>query len=93
MCRSDYKKYEGMTRDRLTEILSQISTVRAVLLGDICLDIYWNADMRKSELSRETPHFPLPIVEERMSPGAGGNVAANMLALSPKNLEIGRAHV
>ena len=51
------------------------------MLGDLCVDIYWKADMRKSELSRETPHFPLPMVEERFSLGAGGNVAANLNAL------------
>ncbi|MBR2838475.1 MAG: sugar kinase [Kiritimatiellae bacterium] len=40
--------------------------------------------MTKSELSRETPHFPLPIVQERLSPGGAGNVVANLLALGPK---------
>jgi rfaE bifunctional protein kinase chain/domain len=42
--------------------------------------------MKKSELSRETPHYPLPVVEERMSPGGGGNVAANMAALKPEKV-------
>lgn len=53
------------------------------LIGDCCVDIYWHADMRLSELSRETPHYPLPVTEERFSLGAGGNVAANMAALRP----------
>ena len=75
--------YHGMTRERLDELLEKIRGVRVALLGDLCLDVYWLADMRKSELSRETPHFPLPIVEERMSPGGGGNVAANLAALGP----------
>ncbi len=56
---------------------------RMAVIGDFCLDIYWHADMRQSELSRETPHFPLPIVQERMSPGGAGNVVANLLALQP----------
>ena|GEM_PF-4288646 len=34
-----------------------------------------------AELSRETPHFAMPVVEERVSLGGGGNVAANMAAL------------
>ncbi|MDR1059837.1 MAG: PfkB family carbohydrate kinase [Clostridiales bacterium] len=62
--------------------------VKIGLLGDVCLDVYWRADMRKSELSRETPHFPLPVVEERMSPGGGANVAANMAALGPKSVRV-----
>lgn len=31
---------------------------RIGIIGDFCVDIYWHADMRKSELSRETPHYP-----------------------------------
>lgn len=75
-----------MTIGTLNEILDKIHTVHAGLIGDFCLDIYWLADMSKSELSKETPHFPLPIVQERMAPGAAGNVAANMAALSPASL-------
>lgn len=57
---------------------------RIGVIGDFCLDVYWHADMTKSELSRETPHFPLPIVQERLSPGGAGNVVMNLLALKPK---------
>lgn len=74
---------ECLSLARLEEILNDMRRVRAVLLGDMCLDVYWSADMTKSHLSRETPHYPLPVVEERMSPGAGGNVVACMAALKP----------
>ena len=56
------------------------------IAGDFCVDIYWEADMTRSELSRETPHFPLPVTAERVYPGAGGNVAANLAALQPKKV-------
>lgn len=62
--------------------------MRVALIGDLCLDVYWQADMTKSELSRETPHFPLPVVKEWMSPGGGGNAAANMAALQPGSLQV-----
>jgi len=75
--------YNGMARERLCELLEKIRGVRAAILGDLCLDVYWLADMKRSELSLETPHFPLPVVEERMSPGGGGNAAANLAALEP----------
>ena len=65
------------------DIQEHVKRSRMAVIGDFCLDIYWHADMRKSELSRETPHFPLPIVQERMSPGGAGNVVANLLALQP----------
>lgn len=76
-------------RDRLEALLARIGEVRAVLIGDLCLDVYWFADMTKSVLSRETAHFPLPVTEERMSAGAGGNAAADMAALCPNVIPVG----
>ena len=64
--------------------LKKFGKGRIGVIGDFCLDVYWHADMTKSELSRETPHFPLPIVQERLSPGGAGNVVSNLLALEPK---------
>ena len=69
--------------------LNRIDHSSIGVLGDLALDIYWYADMRKSELSRETPHYPLPVVREVMSLGAGGNVAANIAALCPGRLAVG----
>jgi D-glycero-beta-D-manno-heptose-7-phosphate kinase len=80
------ERFAGIDKARLEEILSEVDEVRVGLLGDLCLDVYWHADMTRSELSRETPHYPLPVVSETMSPGAGGNVAANMAALRPKRV-------
>ncbi|MBE6884264.1 MAG: sugar kinase [Ruminococcaceae bacterium] len=82
------RRFEGLSRKRLDEIIERIKKVKVVLIGDICVDIYWSADMTKSELSRETPHYPLPVVQERISPGAGGNAAANLMALAPQQLSV-----
>ena len=70
----------------MKDILQKIQSVKVAVIGDFCLDVYWTADMTKSELSRETPHFPLPIVEERMSPGGAGNVVCNLCALRPASV-------
>lgn len=72
-----------LSSHRLPDILAALRTARVGVIGDFCLDVYWLADMTRSELSRETPHFPLPIVEERMSLGGAGNLAANVAALRP----------
>lgn len=72
-----------LTKERIAEIENTLRTKTVGIIGDFCLDIYWQADMTRSELSRETPHFPLPVTQERVSPGAGGNVAANIAALHP----------
>lgn len=73
---------------RMEEILDKMSQVRTAVIGDGILDIYWEADMTLSNLSLETPHFPLPIVNERIYPGGGANVAANMAALGLKEVSL-----
>ena len=83
------KYIQGIGEIRLRELLAKMKSVRAVLIGDMCLDVYWVGDMTKSRLSRETPHFPLPIVEERFSPGAGGNAAVNIATLCDNFTPIG----
>lgn len=72
---------DPLTRSQAERILERIPHLKAGVIGDGCIDIYWHADMTRSELSRETPHYPLPVVRERYSPGAAGNVAANLKAI------------
>lgn len=68
--------------------ISALDKVRIGVLGDLALDIHWYADMTKSELSRETPHYPLPVYKEEVTPGAAGNVAANLAALDLKTVSV-----
>lgn len=75
-----------LSLEKVKEIAEKIKNVSILVIGDICLDIYWRADMKRSNLSRETPHYPLPIVSEIYSPGGCGNVINNVNALKPKNL-------
>ena len=75
-----------LSREELQDLLQKIDRARIGLVGDLCLDMYWLADMQLSELSRETPHYPLPVVEERFAPGGAGNVACNIAALKPEKL-------
>ena len=77
---------KNLIREELQDLLQNIDHARIGLIGDLCLDMYWLADMKLSELSRETPHYPLPVVEERTSPGGAGNVANNIMALRPERL-------
>ena len=77
-----------LSPQRLDALLARLGHVRAVAIGDVCLDVYWIADMRRSTLSRETPHFNLPVVEERYSLGGAGNVMNNMRALGANVLPV-----
>ena len=79
-------EYKTIGTERVNEIFDNIGRVKVGLIGDICIDIYWLADMTLSEISRETPHHPLIIVDERFGLGAGGNVLSNLAALKPKEI-------
>jgi rfaE bifunctional protein kinase chain/domain len=70
-----------LSEARLEVLLTAVASLRIGVVGDLALDAYWYADMTLSHLSRETPHFPRPIVRETYSPGAGANVADNLVAL------------
>jgi len=80
--------YRDLGRGRLQEILESLRRLNILIVGDACLDVYWHADMKLSVLSRETPHFPLPVVEERFSPGACSNVAACLSALEVNSVKL-----
>ena len=73
-------------KEIIDKISLNLSKIKVCTIGDICLDFYLYADMKLSELSRETPHYPLPVVKEVASPGGGGNVINNIMALKPGKL-------
>ena len=70
-----------LSRRRLEELLDRCAGQQIGVVGDLGLDAYWYADMTISHLSRETPLFPRPVLREAYSPGAGANVADNLVAL------------
>lgn len=75
-----------LTKEQVLEILNRIKKVKICVVGDVCLDIYWHADMKRSRLSKETPHYPLPVIKETYSPGGCGNVMNNVYALQVEQL-------
>ncbi len=75
-----------MTKERLQEILRDISSVRIVVLGDFCLDAYWFIDEAMSEISIETNEVTRPVAKQRYSLGGAGNVTNNLAALGIKDI-------
>lgn len=75
------KLIQHLSKERLKEILNRVAGRKIGVIGDLALDGYWYADMTRSFLSRETPHFPRPVVREVYSAGAGANVACNLNAM------------
>lgn len=70
---------ERVSGERLEELVAGIARVRALVVGDLMLDIYLRGDA-----SRISPEAPVPVVrvsEEWRALGGAGNVVANVRAL------------
>jgi rfaE bifunctional protein kinase chain/domain len=65
----------------VTEILEGTKKLRALVVGDICLDRWCTYDPATSEASRETGIPRLGVVSTEVTPGGGGTVANNLAAL------------
>jgi rfaE bifunctional protein kinase chain/domain len=63
------------------EILHAFKKLKALVVGDICLDRWCTYDPAASEPSRETGIPRLGVVATEVSPGGGGTVANNLDAL------------
>jgi rfaE bifunctional protein kinase chain/domain len=72
----------------IPEILEGIKKVRALVVGDICLDRWCTYDPATSEPSAETGIPRLGIVASEVTPGGGGTVANNLAALQPAQVAV-----
>ncbi len=66
---------------RVAEILAALPVKSALVLGDICLDRWCTYDPAEAEPSRETGIPRIAVVDTEITPGAGGTVANNAVAL------------
>jgi rfaE bifunctional protein kinase chain/domain len=72
----------------IPEILKGITKLRALVVGDICLDRWCTYDPTTSEPSAETGIPRLGIVASEVTPGGGGTVANNLAALKPAKVAV-----
>ena len=70
-----------MNLSQLNELLNAFRTRRILVVGDFFLDEYRIIDRQLSETSLETGLEAYQVIELRGSPGAAGNVCANLAAL------------
>jgi rfaE bifunctional protein kinase chain/domain len=63
------------------EILAAFPKLRALVVGDICLDRWCRYDPALADVSRETGIPRVAVVSTEITPGAGGTVANNLAAL------------
>jgi rfaE bifunctional protein kinase chain/domain len=72
----------------IPEILNGITQLRALVVGDICLDRWCTYDPSTSEPSAETGIPRLGIVASEVTPGGGGTVANNLASLKPAKVAV-----
>ncbi len=70
-----------MTRSELEALLGRIRRVSIGVVGDFCLDSYWELDPSLSEISIETGLATRAVRAQRYSLGGAGNVANNLVAM------------
>lgn len=84
----EYDCRKFIDRARFRSFATQSRQLSAAVIGDGALDAWWICDMRRSELSLETPFPTWPVVSERYGCGAAANVAVQLRALG-----VGRVHL
>lgn len=77
-----------MQKIDLENILKSIVSARIGIIGDFCLDVYWNIDRDKSEISVETKLPTKAVKSQLYSLGGAGNVANNLKAMGVKNVSV-----
>ena len=70
------------------EILENIRKLKALVVGDICLDRWCTYDPATSEPSRETGIPRLGVVSTQATPGGGGTAANNLIALGAAQVAV-----
>jgi len=80
-CAGCLRSISLVDRERIEYLLDRFSEIAVTVIGDMAIDAYWHIDMKRSELSRETPFYTKPVLRENYSLGAAANTAANLKAL------------
>ena len=65
----------------LPALMAKFAGVRTLVVGDICLDRWCYYDPAAAEASRETGIPRVGVVSTVVTPGAGGTIANNLVAL------------
>src|SRR5690349_10694916 len=70
-----------MKSDRFQSVTGRFSALSIAIVGDFCLDRYFDIDPARQEISIETGLPVHNIVRVRCQPGAAGTILNNLVAL------------
>ncbi|MBI3236272.1 MAG: HldE protein [Chlamydiales bacterium] len=73
---------------KLSGVLSRLSPVRVLVIGDFMLDTYTTGKVRR--ISPEAPVSVLHVQKEEYRPGGAGNVVLNLVSLGAQVVAVGR---
>jgi rfaE bifunctional protein kinase chain/domain len=76
----------SLTPQRLEDILAKIRATKIGILGDFCLDRYFDIDPTIEEISLETDRPCHQVFQVRCFPGGAGTVTSNLYALGVRHL-------
>ncbi len=72
----------------LPDLIAKFSGFSALVVGDICLDRWCDYDPSVAEPSRETGIPRIGITATETTPGAGGTIASNLVALGAGRVSV-----
>jgi rfaE bifunctional protein kinase chain/domain len=70
------------------QLLAAFNKITALVVGDICLDRWCSYDPAAAEPSCETGLPRIGVVSTEVTPGAGGTVASNLIALNASRVAV-----
>jgi rfaE bifunctional protein kinase chain/domain len=69
-------------------ILAEFPRLRALVVGDVCLDRWCSYDPALADVSRETGLKRTAVVSTEVTPGAAGTIANNLAALGAGTVDV-----
>lgn len=75
-----------MTPARFESLTAKYQRMRIAVVGDFCLDRYFEIDPTRSELSIETGLRVHNVMQVRCQPGGAGTIVNNLVALGVKTI-------
>ena len=71
-----------MDKKNIEHLLNHVPQNLIGVLGDFCVDVYWELAPERGEISIETKLKTIPASEARYSPGGAGNIVENLRGLN-----------
>ncbi len=72
----------------LPDLMSRFAGIQALVVGDICLDRWCYYEPAAAEPSRETGIPRIGVISVHVTPGAGGTIANNLVALGAGRVSV-----